>query len=184
VNHPTVNRDPASIERFFLQSEDLASIDVSADGVVVGWRGAAARLFGLSEAEALGQPFAVVFTKRDDVFWGSAIVQAAEDASGAHLGFSLLVQDPGELRRKVDDAQALPGPALRTIAHDLRTPLGAMSNALYLLGKSSDEAIKTKATDVLGRQIGVMKTLVDELSSMAQAQDQAHGEIDGSRSDA
>ena len=52
------------------QSLDHAFVLTDADGVIVGWRGAAERLLGFTEQEAVGQPISMIFTE-DDVSRGA-----------------------------------------------------------------------------------------------------------------
>lgn len=57
---------------------------------------------------------------------------------------------------------------LATLGHELRSPLGAISNALHLLEDADDEKVRASALTIMRRQAGHMKKLIDDLLDTAR----------------
>lgn len=117
--------------RLVSQSLDHAFVLLDPDGVVLAWRGAAEALFGYTEAEAVGQPIALLFTEEDKAIglpaferrvalsagrseddrwhvrkdglrmWVSGIVTPLRDGD-ALLGFAKVMRDRTDLRGQLD----------------------------------------------------------------------------------
>lgn len=66
-----------------------------------------------------------------------------------------------EANRRKDEFMA-------TLAHELRGPLGAASNALEVMEVAKDDAVKEKAMAIMRRQIGQMTRLIDDLMDVAR----------------
>lgn len=116
-------------------SDEYAVIRISLDGTIEGWWGAAKRLFGYAPSEAVGQPFAMLFTAADREkglhevelelarqagrseddrwhlrkdgarFWGNGVVNPVHDAHGRHIAYSKLMRDRTDLRIRYEALQ-------------------------------------------------------------------------------
>lgn len=77
-----------------------------------------------------------------------------------------------ELRRRAEElgeADRRKDQFLATLAHELRNPLGAISNALHLLQSSgAGEAVRQRAMGVLERQVRQQARLVDDLLDVSR----------------
>jgi len=133
VHMTTKPRSPAEVPsawlaRLLRRSHEHAVIRVDLHGVIVGWHGAATRLFGYRRQEICGHPFAVLFTPEDramglsdvelDVarrasrseddrwhvrkgggrFWGSGVVNKLYGPDGTAIGFVKIVRDRTDVR--------------------------------------------------------------------------------------
>jgi len=105
---------------------------------------------------------------------------------GRELGFSKIIQDITErkradeaLRRSEDELRARATALaeadrrkdefLAMLAHELRNPLAGINNALSLLQTQGlDPQDAADARDIMGRQIGNMRRLIDELLDVAR----------------
>jgi PAS domain S-box-containing protein len=105
---------------------------------------------------------------------------------GRELGFSKIIQDITErkradeaLRRSEDELRARATALaeadrrkdefLAMLAHELRNPLAGINNALSLLQTQElDPQDAADARDIMGRQIGNMRRLIDELLDVAR----------------
>ena len=116
------------LEQLLEQTTEFALVRLDPSGVIDEWLGAAPTLFGWSRSEAVGKPYAALFTPADrsigmdatevslalvkgrseddrwhvrkdqSVFWGSGAIEAIRDDSGSLLGFCKLVRDRTDLR--------------------------------------------------------------------------------------
>ncbi len=78
-------------------------------------------------------------------------------------------------REEAERANRAKDEFLAVLGHELRNPLAAMTNAIGLLGLQGADGKAVKlANDVLHRQIGVMKRLIDDLLDVARM---AHGKL-------
>ena len=57
---------------------------------------------------------------------------------------------------------------LGTLGHELRSPLGAISNALHLLEDTNDDKVRNSALAIMRRQTAHMKKLIDDLMDSAR----------------
>jgi signal transduction histidine kinase/CheY-like chemotaxis protein len=57
---------------------------------------------------------------------------------------------------------------MATLAHELRGPLGAASNALEVMEVAKDDGVKGKAMSIMRRQISQMTRLIDDLMDIAR----------------
>lgn len=127
---------PETLLRLFLgQTRDHALIVMDPDGRVVGWRGAAERIFGHSESEILDQPISLLFTADDRArgldrhelavarhdslseddrwhvrkdgtrIWVTGTVEALRDDAGQVLGFVKVLRDRTDLRMHVESLE-------------------------------------------------------------------------------
>ena len=108
---------------------DYAVFMTDAQGTIVSWNVAAESVFGHAEAQAIGQPFSLIFTLEDvaagmpehelrqarehgraederwhlrrngERFWAQGIVTARRDERGGLVGYSKILRDMSERRR-------------------------------------------------------------------------------------
>jgi two-component system CheB/CheR fusion protein len=123
------------IERVLLHTRDHAVILIDPDGNMIGWHGAAERLFGHSAAEVFGRPFAMIFVPEDralalhvqelDValwlgrseddrwhlrkdggrFWGSGVIEPVFSVAGTLQGYCKVLRDRSDVRTQLDSLQ-------------------------------------------------------------------------------
>ena len=75
-----------------------------------------------------------------------------------------------ELLRQLGEADRRKNEFLATLAHELRNPLAPILHALQLLDVAQDDpAIQRQARDVIGRQVGQMARLIDDLLDLSRA---------------
>lgn len=116
------------LTRYVSQATEHAIIVLDSAGIIVGWLGAAERVFGHSADEAVGQPIALIFTSEDKArgfdnyerdlarahsrseddrwhlrkdgsrIWVTGALEAVKDDSGELLGYVKLMRDRTDLR--------------------------------------------------------------------------------------
>jgi two-component system CheB/CheR fusion protein len=116
-------------------TKDYAVIFLDPGGRIVGWLGAAENVFGHAAAEAVGQPFAFLFTPEDrdaaldrqeleaarlngrseddrwhmrrggTRFWSHGVLQAIHDDDGELVGYSKILRDRTDMRTQVEAMQ-------------------------------------------------------------------------------
>jgi two-component system CheB/CheR fusion protein len=126
-------------------SRDHAVMLLDPGGRIVDWRGASENVLGYTAAEAVGQPFSIIFTPEDrdaaldrqelDVarangrseddrwhlrkggirFWSSGVLQALRDAGGTLYGFCKILRDRTDHRTQHETLQH----RIDTLAGDL-----------------------------------------------------------------
>jgi two-component system CheB/CheR fusion protein len=125
----------AWLARVLDTTRDYAVVLIDAHGRIVDWMGGAEHVFGYTAAEAIGQPFGLLFTPEDreagldrqeiDVarvngrseddrwhvrrggarFWGAGILHAVHGEGDALAGFCKIVRDRSDLRTQLDALQ-------------------------------------------------------------------------------
>jgi two-component system CheB/CheR fusion protein len=65
AHEPTASASDAWVADALSQSREVAVVRLTLDGAIVGWQGAAQRLFGYRLEDVAGQSFAVLFTEQD-----------------------------------------------------------------------------------------------------------------------
>ena len=205
--------EPRMVEwlaRLLDTSIDHALIFLDADGTIVEWSGAAQRLFGYAEDEAIGLPFAAIFTPEDlalgldaqeialartsgrseddrwhvrqdsSRFWASGVLQAVRDEDGTLLSLCKLVRDRTDVRTQVvslqnqlavrnresDERNRL----ITSIAHELRNPMMPIFSAVALMQKPIDNPLRWRSLEVIERQFGILKKLIDDLNEVARSE--------------
>jgi two-component system CheB/CheR fusion protein len=119
--------------------------------------------------------------RSDDVrFWASGFVQCLRAPDGGVRGFAKILRDRTDLRAQIDTqrnrAELLAEEDRRkvlvfgTLAHELRTPLSAVSNAVALieLAHPSDDKL-AYALQVLKRQTSYVTSLIDDLHEVVRS---------------
>ena len=134
--------------------------------------------------------------KDGSLFWANVIITALYDEGRLH-GFSKVTRDLTEKKKAEEElrqardrledrvqertaqieellqqlgaADRRKNEFLATLAHELRNPLAPILNALQLLELAQDDpAIQRKARDVIGRQVGQMVRLIDDLLDVSR----------------
>ena len=99
-------------------------------------------------------------------FWANVVITALHDAEGRHVGFAKVTRDLTQ-RQRIDELQDEGRQLTRFLAvlgHELRNPLSAIANAVSVmeLEEPANPRIR-RIREVLGRQVGQLKRLVDDL---------------------
>ena len=113
-------------------------------------------------------------------FWASGFVQCLRSADGEVQGFAKLLRDRTDVRGQIETlrnrADLLADEDRRkvllfgTLAHELRTPFGAMQNAVQLIEHAyPNDAKLSYALQILKRQTRYVNTLVDDLQELVRA---------------
>ncbi|WP_431256704.1 PAS domain-containing sensor histidine kinase [Roseateles chitinivorans] len=131
----------------------------------------AARTLGVAEDERWHM------RKDGSRFWASGLTLPMHDG-GTFRGFAKLFRDATHLQLRVlrleNELQRLASERkdrdvfLATIAHELRNPLQPMRLASRLLSPPDDPTRQEQAVKILGRQLGLMERLVEDLLDMTR----------------
>jgi two-component system CheB/CheR fusion protein len=125
------------LARVVANSRDHAVVLLDAGGNIIGWQGAAERIFGYPAAEALVKPFSVLFVPEDRAlslhaqelevarwvgrseddrwhlrkdggrFWGSGLLERVLADNGELQGYCKIVRDRSDVRTQIDSLQHL-----------------------------------------------------------------------------
>jgi PAS domain S-box-containing protein len=122
--------------------------------------------------------------KTGEARWMAYKVIVLPDASGRPIGFATVSQDITERKRLEDDLRSLASELseagrrkdefLAMLAHELRNPLAAISNATQALRLGDAASLRT-ASSVLERQVTQLSRLVDDLLDVSRI---SRGKID------
>jgi PAS domain S-box-containing protein len=188
--------------------KDYAIFMLDEEGRVTTWNEGAQRIFGFTEHEILGEPFARFFTpeaaqhqtperelreaarqgrcesegwrlRHDGTrFWATGVLTAFYDAAGRLRGFSQVTRDITErkfledqLLRTADELAQRDrnkNEFLAMLAHELRSPLSAISNSLYLLENIPVDDRTLKQVASISRQTGRVRRLVEDLLDLSR----------------
>ncbi len=146
-----------------------------------GWTGA----LHPEDRDAPGQAFAAArdqgtewqveyrLRRHDGVYrWFLTRAVPQLDASGRVLrwfGTTTDIEDARKNHQALRDADRQKDEFLATLAHELRNPLAPIRAAVQLLGSpASRPAAREHAVDVIGRQVGHMARLLDDLIDVAR----------------
>jgi PAS domain S-box-containing protein len=113
-------------------------------------------------------------------FWANGFVQCLRADDGEVAGFAKLLRDRTDVRGQIETlrnrAELLADEDRRkvllfgTLAHELRTPFGAMQNAIELIEHAyPNDAKLAYALQLLKRQTRYVNTLVDDLRELVRA---------------
>ncbi|HEY1376292.1 MAG TPA: response regulator [Gemmataceae bacterium] len=129
-------------------------------------------------------------------FWANVVITALRDDAGRLRGFSKVTRDLTERREREEALRRLSEDLERRVqertaeltaanerlreadrrkdeymamlAHELRNPLAPIRNALHVLQLKKDEATVEQVRQMLGRQVGHLAHLVDDLLDAAR----------------
>jgi PAS domain S-box-containing protein len=124
--------------------------------------------------------------KTGEARWMAYKVLTLTDSSGRATAFATVSQDVTERKLMEDSLRKLAADLseadrrkdefLATLAHELRSPLAPISNAVQVLRMAgADRASVQAASEMLERQVGQMAHLVDDLLDMSRI---THGRIE------
>lgn len=120
--------------------------------------------------------------RQDDLrIWVSGVLTCLRDHEGKIVGFSKLLRDRTDLKEHIEllrnRARALETEnqqktiMMGTLAHELRNPLGALSNATQLLEISYPQDSKLASTiQLINRQVKYLSTLIEDLLETVRLQ--------------
>jgi PAS domain S-box-containing protein len=120
--------------------------------------------------------------RRDGVrIWVSGVLTCLRDRDGKIAGFSKLLRDRTDLKEHIDllrnRARALETEnqqktiMMGTLAHELRNPLGALSNATQLIEMSYPQDARLAPTiQMIKRQVKYLSTLIEDLLESVRVQ--------------
>ena len=120
------------------------------------------------------------FVRKDGLrIFVTGVTNRLTDDQGRPVGFCKIFRDRTDLRAQIDNlrnqASAFHDEAerkevlLNTLAHELRTPLGVLSNAAELIELTSERDGKLRdATALIRRQVKYLQSLVDDLLELGR----------------
>ncbi|MBA2722202.1 MAG: response regulator [Methylibium sp.] len=198
---PLEHRRLMAADLFFstvLRQASDAIVSTDDRGVVQSWNAGAAKMFGLSESEAIGSQLATLF---EDASSASrlfilaaggasgrlellaevagvcknidATADGIRDERGRPIGAVAILRDVTEQRRAQQDlveAARQKDEFLAMLAHELRNPLSPIRGAAQILRliDTSGDPRMRKATDIISRQVDHLTGLVDDLLDVAR----------------
>lgn len=120
--------------------------------------------------------------RKDGVrLWVTGLLTCLRDSEGNIAGFSKVLRDRTDLKEQVDRmhnrTQSLEAEArqktvmLGTLAHELRNPIGVLSNATQLIEMVyPDDPKLVPVTQLISRQVKYLSTLIEDLLENARLQ--------------
>jgi len=111
--------------------------------------------------------------------WGSGVTLALRDSAGELTAYAKLVRNRTDVKTQtealemekavLDRRDKHASTFLAILGHELRNPLAPMTNAIDLIRRTDDAAIKQQALSVLDRQVAVMVRLVEDIMDVTRA---------------
>ena len=103
-------------------------------------------------------------------FWADVTMTALRDGDGSLRGFANIVRDLTERSRvqQLESESQRINEFIAMLAHELRNPLAPIGNAVRMLEKSSDTQDIAWSTRLIGRQLGHLTRLVDDLLDVSR----------------
>lgn len=126
----------------------------------------------LASAQSAGYLLAEGWRQRADGtrFWAEVTTTRLDSDGTGPRGFIRIMRDLTERRRA--ETLEMEGRRLSefiaVLSHELRNPLAPIRNAVAILGRFTDEPQARWCLDLLGRQIGHMTRLVDDLLDVSR----------------
>ncbi|MEO8752776.1 MAG: PAS domain S-box protein [Casimicrobiaceae bacterium] len=102
--------------------------------------------------------------------WAEVTITALHARDGRLRGLATIVRDISERRRMLEletEGQRI-NEFIAMLAHELRNPLAPISNAVRILEKSGNTPEVARITQVIGRQVGHLSRLVDDLLDVSR----------------
>jgi PAS domain S-box-containing protein len=159
-----------------LEEADFVGVDVSGTIYTPEDQESGAALRELAEAATSGKVSNDRWMRRKDGtrFYCVGLTIGLRDSRGRLVGFTKVMRDQtdrkeleDELRRRnaeMTEADRHKNEFLAMLAHELRNPLAPMANAVQLLRDGNlTSSTAHLATEIMGRQLGQMTRLVDDL---------------------
>jgi two-component system CheB/CheR fusion protein len=149
-----------TLERIFTP-EDLARGDLD-------WELRAARSYGKAEDDRWQ-------VRKDGMrIWANGVLTALREDDGTIAGFVKILRDRTDVRNQLETLQARLSEAssaehekhvlLGTLAHELRNPLGPLSNAAQVIQRSAPDKPQIAASvQIIQRQVRFIESLVKDL---------------------
>ena len=114
-------------------------------------------------------------------FWANGFMESIRGADGTLLGFSKVLRDRTDLRGQIETlanrADALAADERRqalllgTLAHEVRTPLGSIANAVELIDMLyPDDAKLAQVSQFIARQTKYISSLIEDLLEHVRVQ--------------
>jgi PAS domain S-box-containing protein len=110
--------------------------------------------------------------------WASGTVNAIRDRDGTLLGFVKVMRDRTDVQTRLETLEAQAAALrdsrerthtfLRTLGHELRNPLGPVSNAAQIIGRVNTDPLIAGALQIISRQIAVLTRLADDLMDISR----------------
>lgn len=110
-------------------------------------------------------------------FWASGILHALRDDDGQVPALCKVVRDRTDIRTQLDalsnqvalrEGEAAHRQAyLASLVHEMRNPLSPVLTASALLAHPLTDEVRASSVQVLQRQVGVLKALLDDLQQVA-----------------
>lgn len=113
---------------------------------------------GIAELEEVQEALEVASTERD---------RAAQERRAAESERDQLLARVTEALRQAEEAGRSKDEFLAMLGHELRNPLAPMATALHLMARKGDPATRLER-EVMERQVGHMKRLVDDLLDVSR----------------
>ncbi|MGV3723644.1 MAG: ATP-binding protein, partial [Actinomycetota bacterium] len=124
----------------------------------------------LTEGGDYGQEYRIVLP--DGIRWISAKGRAVLGTNGEVVGMLGVVQDITEqklIEESLRAADRRKDEFLAMLGHELRNPLGSISNALYVLERRMDDpAVLRRYLEMLERQVALMSRLVGDMQDLSR----------------
>ena len=102
--------------------------------------------------------------------WADVTITALRDVDGRLRGFANIVRDLTERSRvqQLETESQRINEFIAMLAHELRNPLAPIGNAVRMLEKSGDPKDIAWSTRLIGRQLGYLTRLVDDLLDVSR----------------
>jgi two-component system CheB/CheR fusion protein len=110
--------------------------------------------------------------------WASGSVTAINDDQGKLMGFVKIARDRTDLRGQFErvekqvetlgKSQERTSLFIQTLGHELRNPLGPLSNAIQLLEKQIDDPRHVSILQIMSRQLTALVRLADDLMDVTR----------------
>jgi PAS domain S-box-containing protein len=110
--------------------------------------------------------------------WASGTVNAIRDRDGTLLGFVKIMRDRTDVQTRMETLEAQAAALrdsrerthmfLRTLGHELRNPLGPVSNAAQIIDRLNTDPLIAGALQIISRQVAVLTRLTDDLMDISR----------------